>query len=416
MKIFSIYVAIFFVLLTLIISGLHFTGYYTIEDIKVELGIKAAKVEDLENKLMEEVILEKSENLVVDVKNFKLKYQTINELRYEVIPEGRNKEIMYDYPIILNEILVKEGEFVKSGKLLATINKKEFQKQVNKTEKLIKNLDLKINSLSSNIKLLSSNIEVSKLNINDNKILMEKQKSGLEYGHVTEEQFNMTKINYYQSKKTLNIEEIELNEYKLKLEELKNQKLIEKEKLAKQKELIEKSGIFSNFSGFVKYNINTIDTLIKNGTPLFRIEASEQRNITFKNNKNIEKIYIIKGNSFEELLSEITNKEVRVKLPNYLKNRKAYENLELVISYTPNEKVIVISPEMVYEDRYIWVVNNLEQLEVLEIEIVGRNFNGNSEEWVVKPLKKQNVVNFNVVTNKLSNVKEKQQVSINLIL
>ncbi len=177
-------------------------------------------IQDSPDSIQESVTKEVLQKVQIEDKVYE--QQTINQLEYVNIPEGNLQRLYFDYPLIIKKYLVNKEQFVKKGDPLATIDEYFLKNIIDKKRFEIEKIDNEINSVSNSIQFLSNNINFSKEKIKSNKELMEKQEAGLKYDHVTIEQFNLTKDNYIESQKKLNIEEMQLNEFKNKLTELKN--------------------------------------------------------------------------------------------------------------------------------------------------------------------------------------------------
>lgn len=339
--------------------------------------------------------------------------QNINELNNVNIPEGNLQKISFEYPLILKKYLVNEDQFIKKGDILAIIDENYFKKVVVTKEQELEKLNIEIKSLLNNIKFLSDNINFSKDRIKSSKELMDKQEAGLKYDHVTIEQFNLTKDNYIESQKKLNIEEIELNEYKNKLIDLQQLQEYNKKIYNEQQKILNQKVIYSPVDGFIKYHLNIINTNINANTELFLIEVTSDRTINLEiNSKQIESLYLLFNKDLKDLKFTEKNNFLSFSLPYYLKSTRSYEDISIVISYFSNEKVLIIDPLFLYNDQYIWTVNEFNELKMLPIKIIGKHFNGGKEEWVTIPL--QNIVDkeIKIVTDRLSNVKENQKVKI----
>lgn len=369
-----------------------------------------------QNENLEEPIIEQENDNIfksVNIEQITFSHQNINELMYVNIPEGNFQKISFEYPLIIKKYLVNENQFIKKGESLAIIDDVYFKKIIIEKEKELAKTNLEIKSLLNNIQFLSNNINFSKDKIKSSKELLDKQESGLKYDHVTIEQFNLTKDNYIESQKNLNIEEIALNEYKNKLIDL--QQLHEYNTLIyeEQKNILIKKVIYSPVDGFVKDFIKTINTKIESNTDLFLIEVTEDRLINLNtNNRQIEALYLLFNNDLKNLTFKEKNNSLFFSLPDYLKSTKSYEDISIVLSYFSNEKVLIIDPLFMYDDQYIWIVNELNELNMLPVKIIGKHFNGEKEEWVVIPLKNLENEKFNVVTDRLLDIKENQKVKI----
>lgn len=362
-----------------------------------------------------DIVEEKIDNIIkkVNVEEKIFSHQNINELVYVNIPEGNLQKISFEYPLIIKKYLVNETQFIKKGEPLALIDDVYFRKIIIKKEKELQKIDLEIKNLLNNIQFLSNNINFSKDRIKSSKELMDKQEAGLKYDHVTIEQFNLTKDNYIDSHKKLNIEEIELNEYKNKLVDLQQLQEYNKKIYEEQKNIFNQKFIYSPVDGFIKQYLNTINTKIESNTELFSIEVSTDRIIHLNiNNKNIDAIYLLLKNDLKDIPFKEKNNLFSFSLPDYLKSSRSYEDISIVISYFSNDKVLIIDPAFVYEDKYIWIVNESNELNLLPIKIVGKHFNGDKEEWVMIPLKNIKNEKINIVIDRLSNVKENQKVHI----
>ncbi len=177
--------------------------------------------------------------------------------------------------------------------------------------------------------------------------------------------------------------------------------------------MLEQKVIYSSVDGFIKNHVNIVNSQIDSNTELFLIEVSSERTIYLKsNNRQIESLYILFDENLRDLKFKEKNNLLIFNLPEYLNSTRSFEDIAIVTTYFSDDKVLIIDPLFVYEDKYIWIVNENNELKMITIDIIGKHFNGKHEEWVVKPLKNIDKNIIKVVTNRLSNVIENEKVEI----
>jgi hypothetical protein len=407
------------VLLIIIFSSLHFLGY-SVDSIEQELFGQESEVinteSNLDNNENVTVVTEfdtlNPEMITVNVENKNIEFDIINELRYESIPTGSFYSIKYPFSLNLNKINKKVGDYVSKGDVLATINLKSLKSIMDNQRKKVNSLNQKTKDLKRKIVLLNENKKINNEEIAFYNNLIKESKEKLKFGHVTQDKYNEIKTTLFQVKRNKNIEEISLNDAVSELSSVDALYFKENNIFIQQNKLLKNKVIKSEKNGFISDIHSITNTYLNINEEIFKIEKSENRILNInKKNKDIVAVYLLKSQSLNKLEYTENKSILSVIIPRYLDNKKSNKTLKIVLAYSSTTPIFSLPAELVYEDRYIWIVNDLEQIEPVSVSIVGKTFNGAVEEWALKTIN-NNSKQLNVVKNRLSNVEKKQQVKV----
>ena len=106
------------------------------------------------------------------------------------------------------------------------------------------------------------------------------------------------------------------------------------------------------------------------------------------------------------------NGTIKINIPNYLNEKQEGDIFKIIVSYFPEKPVFTIDTHLLYDNKFIWTVNNLEELIPVAVNVLGTHFDGANEKWVISPINKK-INEINLVTTVVTNVAKKQQVKIN---